>query len=112
MLKTETTVGETYALASIDSKLFFMEHSHDWKTAKLVIMDTSGPWAPLSISQFPIGQSTLRMTAVKQVGDIAYVADGSGGLHIISMATPSEPVEIGRFGTLKAYAGRAGPLRD
>jgi hypothetical protein len=34
---------------------------------------------------------------IQMVGDLVYVMGGLSGLHIISLADPANPVEIGRY---------------
>jgi len=66
---------------------------------KLIILDARDLWKPIKAGEFEFGKSNLAYPNIDVVGDIAYIAWGSGGLHIISVRNSSQPVEIGGFDT-------------
>lgn len=66
---------------------------------KLIILDARDLSKPIKAGEFEFGMSNLAYPKLDVVGDIAYIAGGSGGLHIISVRNSSQPVEIGGFDT-------------
>jgi len=59
----------------------------------LAMMDFSDPTSPVVVGE--IDDWTVQGAAVEIVDDLAYVADPEFGLRVISIADPTEPVEIG-----------------
>lgn len=63
----------------------------------LIILDARDLSNPIKAGEFEFGRSSLAYPNIDVVGDIAYIAGGTGGLHIISVRDSSQPVKIGGF---------------
>jgi hypothetical protein len=83
----------TAELDVIGSSLYAVEFSNSGGDGTIVVMDTQ------HIGWDPKLGTPLAMPApsqdVQTVGSIAYVADGAGGLRVVSLANPAAPQEIG-----------------
>jgi len=67
---------------------------------QLITFDVSDPTAPTAFGAFhPYGYAN----SVLIDGDLAYVASDYGGLHVIDVSDPSEPVVVGTAETCDAY---------
>ncbi len=64
---------------------------------KLVILDVSDPSTPFITGQTGIFPDIVQGISV--VGNVAYVADYTGGLRIIDITNPDTPAEIGFYDT-------------
>jgi len=65
----------------------------------LIMVDVSDRSSPIRVGQYEFGRSNLVSPGIDVVDNTAYVAAGSGGLHIVDVTTPSDSVELGRFDT-------------
>lgn len=65
----------------------------------LIIIDARDLSNPIKAGEFEFGMSNLACPNIDVVGDIAYIAGGTGGLHIISVKNSSQPVKMGGFDT-------------
>jgi hypothetical protein len=65
-----------------------------------------------SISQAWAGYQAQYAVDISLDGNLAYVADLSAGLQILSVSDPAEPASVGRFDTLGSKATRTAVARD
>jgi hypothetical protein len=63
----------------------------------LEILDITSPATPSVVGRTGVMSDIVQGVAV--AGDYAYLADGSGGLHIINVSDPAAPTEVGLHDT-------------
>ena len=64
---------------------------------RLLILNVSNPFHPVLVGQSPVLPTFVE--SVRVVGDFAYVTKGYGGLHIIDVSDPANPVWRGAYDT-------------
>jgi hypothetical protein len=69
----------------------------------LTIVDISTPANPVTVGRSAVMPDTIKNLQI--VGDLAYLADGPGGLRIVSIANPVAPAEIGHYDTVSDTIG-------
>ena len=83
--------GPTYAVAVQGN------YAHIGEGYSLTILDISDPASPIVVGKtFPLPDI---VQGVAIAGGYAYVADGDGGLRVINVSTPTNPVEVGFYDT-------------
>ena len=76
---TAVAISGTLAYAGFDSRL--------------LVLDISDPVAPGLVAEMVLTPNDIRDITLQ--GDYLYVASNNGGLRIISVSTPTSPVEVG-----------------
>ncbi|MCK4655328.1 MAG: T9SS type A sorting domain-containing protein, partial [Candidatus Cloacimonetes bacterium] len=72
----------------------------------MFIIDVSNPEAPFEVGHYPTqGSPTAPTYEIYVVEDLAYIADGTGGLRIVDVSDPANPVEMSNLAT-------SGPARS
>jgi len=83
--------GATYAVALQGNYAYIGEGP------RLTILDISNPASPTVLGKTLPLPDTVRRVAV--AGSYAYVADYDGGLRVVDVSTPSNPMEVGFYDT-------------
>jgi len=72
---------------------------------RLVVLDLAQPTQPRLLGQVVTGLAPIASLAVS--GDYAYAADLAGQLHIVALAGPAAPREVGHYDTFRYGHGLA-----
>ena len=64
---------------------------------RLLVWDVSDPAQPTLVGRSAVFPEIVEHVVV--AGDLAYVADGEGGLVILNVSTPSSPSQVGAYDT-------------
>ena len=78
--------GKTYALDVLNSFAYLGVGQ------QLVVFDVTDPRAPVQVAEVKeLGDS---VQDIQVIGDLAFIATGTTGLHIIDVSNPAQPVKI------------------
>ena len=69
----------------------------DGSTDELQLFDITDPETPQRLPSYSIGFRFLRIHAVYAVGGVAYINATYGGLHVVDLNDPENPVRLGRL---------------